>query len=214
MKGNSYMQRLISNLNNEEGSAIVIALIVLVMLTIIGTVSTSNTVFELQIVRNEAIYRRNFYRAESAIVEAAQRLEKSGSADLLPLTTTYNWLNNAVNNAVDTPAPDLAIMASWKDNADPPNWIDPPAWTDPAWTNPDPPWPATGASKSFASNNMDPADNRNNTRYAAICDGIAAGSSLSMTGGSNLYAYSVYGLFDSTADQGRSLIKMGYYKVF
>ncbi len=89
------MQRLISNLNNEKGSAIVIALIVLVMLTIIGTVSTSNTVFELQIVRNEAIYRRNFYRAESAIVEAAQRLETSGSADLLPITTTYNWLNTA-----------------------------------------------------------------------------------------------------------------------
>ena len=196
------MQRLISNLNNEEGSAIVIALIVLVMLTIIGTVSTSNTVFELQIVRNEAIYRRNFYRAESAIVEAAQRLETSGAADLLPITTTFNWLNTAVN------APDLADMASWKDNTDPPDWIDPSGWTALGW-------PPTGASKSFVSNNMDnPADLRNNTRYSAICNGIAAGSSLSMTNGSNLYAYSVYGLFDSTADQGRSLIKMGYYKIF
>ena len=196
------MQRVISKLNNEEGSAIVMALIVLVMLTIIGTVSTSNTVFELQIVRNEAIYRRNFYRAESAIVEAAQRLETSAPANLLPVTTTFSWLNNALD------APDLADMASWKDNSDPPIWIDPPAWTDP-------PWPATGASKSFASNNMDaPADTRNNTRYSVICNGIAGGSSLSLTNGSNLYSYSVYGLFDSTADQGRSLIKMGYYKVF
>ena len=196
------MQRLISNLNNEEGSAIVIALIVLVMLTIIGTVSTSNTVFELQIVRNEAIYRRNFYSAESAIVEAAQRLETSGPANLLPISTTFNWLNNALD------APNLANMDSWKDNADPPNWIDPPGWTNP-------PWPVTGASKSFASNNMDaPADPRNNTRYSVICNGIAGGSSLSMTNGTNLYSYSIYGLFDSTANQGRSLIKMGYYKVF
>ncbi len=191
------MQRVISNLDNEEGSAIVMALIVLVMLTIIGVVSTSNTVFELQIVRNEAIYRRNFYRAESAIVEAAQRLETSSAADLLPISTSYDWLNNALG------APDLADISSWKDNADPPNWIDPPNW------------PVDGFPKSFASNNMDaPADLRNNTRYAAICNGIAAGSSLSMTGGSNLYSYSIYGLFDSTANQGRSLIKMGYYKSF
>ena len=191
------MQRLISNLNNEEGSAIVMAMIVLAMLTIIGIVSSSNTVFELQIVRNEAIYRRNFYRAESAIVEAAQRLETSSAADLLPISTSYNWLNNALG------APDMEDMDSWKDDADPPNWIDPPNWT------PD------GLPKSFASNNMDaPADLRNNTRYSVICNGIAAGSSLSMTGGSNLYSYSVYGLFDSTADQGRSLIKMGYYKSF
>ena len=196
------MSKIISNLNNEKGSAIVIALIVLVMLTIIGTVSTSNTVFELQIVRNEAIYRRNFYRAESAIVEAAQGLETASPADSLPISTTFNWLNTAVN------APDLADMASWKDNADPPDWIDPSGWTALGW-------PATFASKSFASNNMDnPADLRNNTRYSVICNGIAAGSSLSMTNGSNLYAYSVYGLFDSTANQGRSLIKMGYYKVF
>ena len=47
---------------------------ILVILTIIGIASSSNTVFELQIVRNEAMYRRNFYRAESAIVEAGQRL--------------------------------------------------------------------------------------------------------------------------------------------
>ena len=191
------MQRLISNLNNEEGSAIVMALIVLAMLTIIGIVSSSNTVFELQIVRNEAIYRRNFYRAESAIVEAAQRLETSNAADSLPISTPYKWLNPALG------APNMAAMGSWKDNADPPGWIDPPNWT------------ADGFPKSDASNNMDdPADNRNNTRYAAICNGIAAGSSLSMTAGSNLYSYSIFGLFDSTADQGRSLIQMGYDKIF
>ena len=180
------MQSIISNLNNEEGSAIVMALIVLAMLTIIGIVSTSDTVFELQIVRNEAIYRRNFYRAESAIVEAAQRLEESNAGDSLPISTSYTWLNNAL-------APDLTAMVSWKDDLDPPNW----------------------ENRSEASNNMDdPADNRNNTRYAAICNGIAAGNSLSMTGGGNLYAYSIYGLFDSTANQGRSLIRMGYYKSF
>ena len=191
------MQRIISNLNNEEGSAIVMALIILVILTIIGIVSTNDTVFELQIVRNEALYRRNFYSAESAIVESAQRLETSNAANSLPISTTFPWLNSAVG------VPDMENMASWKDNSDPPIWVDPPNWT------------ADGNPKSAASNNMDnPADTRNNTRYAAICNGIAAGSSLSMTNGRNLYAYSIYGLFDSTTNQGRSLIRMGYYKSF
>ncbi len=194
------MHKIISSLNNEEGSAIVMALIVLAMLTIIGIVSTNDTVFELQIVRNEAMYRRNFYRAESAIVEAAQRLETSNAADSLPTTTSYKWLNNAVG------APDMEDMASWKDNADIPDWDDPTNWINP-------PWPQLASPSSPANNMDDPADNRNNTRYAALCNGIAAGSSLSMTNGSNLYSYSIYGLFDSTADQGRSLIKMGYYRL-
>ena len=192
------MQKVISNLNNENGSAIVMALMILVILTIIGIASSTNTVFELQIVRNEAMYRRNFYRAESAIVESAQRLEdETIAANLLPDTSPFNWLNAALG------APDMADMGSWKVDTDPPGWINPPLW------------PADGLPKSNAANNMDdPGDNRNNTRYAAICNGIAAGSSLSMTGGSNLYSYSIYGLFDSTANQGRSLIMMGYYKAF
>ena len=194
------MQSIISNLNNEEGSAIVMALIVLAMLTIIGIVSTSDTVFELQIVRNEAMYRRNFYRAESAIVEAAQRLEESDVGDSLPFSTSYTWLNNAV----DAPT-NMANMASWNDSADNPNWSNPPNWTV---------MPPPGEISSASNNMDDPADNRNNTRYAALCNGIAARNSLSMTGGGNLYAYSIYGLFDSTANQGRSLIRMGYYKSF
>jgi Tfp pilus assembly protein PilX len=202
MKGNSFMQRIIFNLDNEQGSAIVMALIVLVILTIIGIVSTSDTVFELQIVRNEAMYRRNFYRAESAIVESAQLLETSTPADSLPTSPTFGWLETAVG------APDMENLASWKHDTDPPSWTDPPGWTAAGW-------PELGTLRSAASINMDdPADQRNNTRYAAICNGIAAGSSLSMTNGSNLYAYSVYGLFDSTTNQGRSLIRMGYYKSF
>jgi Tfp pilus assembly protein PilX len=202
MKGNSFMRRIISNIDNEQGSAIVMALIVLVILTIIGIVSTSDTVFELQIVRNEAMYRRNFYRAESAIVESAQLLELSTPANSLPISTTFGWLETAVG------APDMANMASWKDNSDNPSWIDPPGWTAAGW-------PTVGTLRSAASNNMDdPADTRNNTRYTAICNGIAAGSSLSMTSGNNTYAYSIYGLFDSTTNQGRSLILMGYNKAF
>jgi len=154
------MQRIISKLNNEEGSAIVIALIILVLLTMIGITATDNTVIELQIVRNEAIYRQNFYKAESAVIEAAEILEDTvAPADLFPLTTPYNWLKDkAFANA------DMTDITNWKDSADPPGWP---------------------FNNTAISNNMDPADptNRNNTRYAAIANGIAPGSGLGMTGG-------------------------------
>ena len=188
------MKRMISNLNNEEGSAIVITLIILVLLTMIGIVATDNTVIELQIVRNEAIYRQNFYKAEAAVVEAAQILEdQTITTMLMPLTTTYGWLRDkAAVNA------DMTDITNWKDSADPPIWLD-----NDGLLGPD----------SESSNNMDVADLRNNTRYAAVSHGIAGGGSLDMTG-TNLYDYSVYGLFDSTSGQGRSLIMMGYRKRF
>jgi len=168
------MKRMISNLNNEEGSAIVIALIILVLLTMIGITATDNTVIELQIVRNEAIYKQNFYRAESAVVELGQIMEDN---DLL---ATYDWLTGSAT------ALDMEVVGNW-------NW-------------------AVGGNSQL-SNNMDAGDGNNITAQAAISHGVAGGGSLDITS-TNLYDYSVYGLFDSTVGQGRSLIMMGYRKRF
>lgn len=177
------MQRMVSNLKNDDGSAIVIVLIILAALTLIGVFATNTTVVELQIVRNEAVYKQNFYRAESAVIEAAQWLEEN-----LTLTTTPAWMiNDGTANS------DMTNLINWRDNADPPNWL---------------------ANIQKSPNLDDSADLQNNTSYAAVSHGIAAGSSLKMTGGSNLYDHSIYGLFDSTTRQGRSLIGMGYRKRF
>ncbi|MHC4677044.1 MAG: pilus assembly PilX N-terminal domain-containing protein [Planctomycetota bacterium] len=46
------MKQTISILKNKDGNAIVIAMMILVLLTIIGTSATRNTTVELQIVRN------------------------------------------------------------------------------------------------------------------------------------------------------------------
>lgn len=167
------MKRMISNLNNEEGSAIVIALIILVLLTMIGIVATDNTVIELQIVRNEAIYKQNFYRAEAAVVELGQIMEDN---DLL---ASYDWLTDK------STALDMEDVGNW-----------------------------TVGVNSQLSANMDSAAGPNNdVAQAAVSNGVAGGGSLDMTG-TNLYDYSVYGLFDSTVGQGRSLIMMGYRKRF
>lgn len=97
------MKKMISNLNNEEGSVIIMALIVLVALTMIGIVSTDNTVVELQIVRNETIYRQNFYRAESAVIEGAQVMEDS----TLTIPPSLPWIQKT------TTAPNMENVSNW-----------------------------------------------------------------------------------------------------
>lgn len=81
-----------SILKDENGSAIVIALLALAALTVIGVSSTGVTTTELLVVRNTNVYQDNFYLAEAAATEAAERLEVSTDDDLENRTPV--WLTN------------------------------------------------------------------------------------------------------------------------
>ena len=52
-------------LNNDRGSIMVVALLLLVFLTIIGITAASNTRMELNITRNSQEYKRDFYLAHA-----------------------------------------------------------------------------------------------------------------------------------------------------
>ena len=86
------MKQTISIFKNEDGNAILIAMMVLVLLTIIGTSATRNTTVELQIVRNDIVHREQLYRAESAAMEGSQWLQNAADATLMDLSTT-TWIN-------------------------------------------------------------------------------------------------------------------------
>ena len=90
------MNYFFSMVNNEEGSAIVVALLALAVLSIMGISSTTTSTIELQIVRNEQIYQSHFYQAEAAVMEAAQRLASESDIDeTRPASTTKGWLVNS-----------------------------------------------------------------------------------------------------------------------
>ena len=61
-------------IKNEEGSAIVVALLTLMVVTIIGVSASNQTTSELQVVRNDGIYKQNLYLAEGAAQEAIQKI--------------------------------------------------------------------------------------------------------------------------------------------
>ena len=68
-------------LKNEEGSAMLVALMILMVLTIIGVSSSNTTTVELQIVRNDGIYKQNLYLAEAAAQEAIQNIWNISRSD-------------------------------------------------------------------------------------------------------------------------------------
>jgi len=61
-------------LQNENGIALIIALMLLVLLTLLGMAATTTSVVEIQIAGNDKIYKKNFYMAEAAAYEAAYEM--------------------------------------------------------------------------------------------------------------------------------------------
>ncbi len=193
---------------NEDGFITVITvLLMLLLLTIVGVSSINNSVTESFIVRNTGLYSKNFYLAESAGYEAAQRLE---DADL---TTTNPTGGLAWITPIATDMSDRDIWFDLKGTAD---------YSDDVWE------PANSVrSETFYT--QDPAVNPSNLeillpgsytaddiRLAAHFQGVSKGSSLKVTSKQGrLYGFNVYGMYSNLdAGLGEVLIEMGYRKRF
>lgn len=90
-----------SSCRNEDGYALIISLIFLVLLTILGMASTSTSIFELQISSNDRSRRGAFYAAEAgrAYVEAnstyyssSNIINEVGAAVSFPDDPNIEWL--------------------------------------------------------------------------------------------------------------------------
>jgi len=80
---------------NQEGSVLLVALVILFLVSLLGVNALTTTQTELKISGNDQSYTRNFYRAESAIKEAALALEHAGDAD--PGTAGLSWLSSGIH---------------------------------------------------------------------------------------------------------------------
>jgi type IV pilus assembly protein PilX len=79
----------ISRVKNEEGSVLIVALIVLVLLTLLGIFATRTTEVEMQIAGNDLRYKRNIYSAEAVAMECAQNIKDTAVLD----TGALAWLH-------------------------------------------------------------------------------------------------------------------------
>lgn len=97
----------LKSLNNENGSAIVIALMLLSLLTVMGIWSTRKSNVETLIAGNEVARKQTFYRTEGAVIEGGFRIEDAGPADLKSWDPSGSWLFEA------SAAPDMTDPANW-----------------------------------------------------------------------------------------------------
>ncbi len=183
-----------SAVKNEQGTAIIAALLVLMLLTFMVIAATDTTISEKTMVRSETIFEQNFYKAESAATEGVQQIANSTKPqDLLPELITSASSNYLLLRSANSqnPQSDLANLDTNGDGV-----ID--------------------NSDTFdTTSGIGP-----NTYRIVIQMPIASGSSKSLTQtGSRLYNYVSYGL--SMADKnsaGRfisvSIVKIGFTKRF
>ena len=87
----------LSELNNQRGSALVIALLMLVVLTLIGISASTTTTFELQIAGNDKLFKRAFYAADGATEMGGELLEQN--------IEDRDWILGDDTNAIDADHP-------------------------------------------------------------------------------------------------------------
>ena len=88
--------RSINRLGREDGSVLVITLMMLAFLSLLGVSATTTSTIEVQIAGNDRNFKRNFYKAEAGAMEAAQRLENETDTNvLINRTPVYLTLFNA-----------------------------------------------------------------------------------------------------------------------
>jgi Tfp pilus assembly protein PilX len=176
-------------LGNEKGVAIIAALLILMLLSLVAITFTDTTITEKAIVRSEAVFERAFYKAESGAMEGVQKLaNESAVKELLPA------LDDATNNA------DLLASVPRGDRED-----------NVAMTDTD------GDSKFTLADVAGWDDSEVDTRtYRRVVlpdggGGVGHEGSLKVTAPRD-YHYSAFGYSD--ADNGSAMIKVGYVKHF
>ena len=75
------MQKITSIINNQQGSVIVMAVIILVLLTVIGISATNTSTTEVQVSTNAVLHNIAFYTADSGIAAGRAALTNLKSAD-------------------------------------------------------------------------------------------------------------------------------------
>jgi Tfp pilus assembly protein PilX len=87
------MRPFYTRLKNEQGSAMVFTLMVLVILTVVGIAASNRSNTELNVITDQLNYHRNFNLAEGAATEALDLLEEIAN----PRANPPDWIEPAEN---------------------------------------------------------------------------------------------------------------------
>lgn len=78
---------------NEDGSALIVALLCLVILTLIGIGATNTTTVDIQIAKNEKFHRVAFYHADAGVYATPKLISKALDEGANPSGTIFTYLD-------------------------------------------------------------------------------------------------------------------------
>ena len=99
------MQKITAIIDNQQGTVIIMAIVVLVMLSVIGIAATNTSTTEVQISTNAVLHNIAFYTADSGIEVGRAVLNNIKMAD------SGNW-DNLLFNSSDPP-PAVPRVITW-----------------------------------------------------------------------------------------------------
>ena len=106
------MKPTLHHINNQNGSAMVIALIIMVLLTIIGHIATRTTRLEVQTATNDLRHKQAFYTADGMTEMAAELLEQN-------VACSRGFYVNALRDDPNDPFLEVLVVDFWKNDFDP-----------------------------------------------------------------------------------------------
>jgi len=181
------MKSITRAIHNEDGTVMVISLLIMAILTILGLSAIDTSTIEVQVTHNEQIYKKNFYKAEAAVIAAAQNLELATPAQLSNVSSVP-WLINTEFN--ETTLQYKTSTGSWDDIQD---------------GNGD--WDDSKPIGKVISTDTEYDD----ARFLVL----ETTGFIDLTAPSNMHTYEIYGFYDSKgADRGRVLVEIGYKRRF
>jgi type IV pilus assembly protein PilX len=134
------MIKQFDSVKRQQGSALIISLIILVLMLIIGTTGMQTTIMEERMAGNVRDYNNAFQAGESGLVDGEQDLVNKDSAGV-PLRTTDYVLSNFTAGCVNG----LCLIST----TGTPQWMQSSAWSNAKEygsatnLNPLPPWPTS-----------------------------------------------------------------------
>jgi hypothetical protein len=103
MKINNKKPDMVNRLRSQDGSIILIAMIVIVVITVIGFTALNSTDTDFKISQNDRCFKQNLFRAEAAAFEAGAILdtEPDPSTTLQRGAEDYDWLSDGNDDSFD-----------------------------------------------------------------------------------------------------------------
>jgi hypothetical protein len=88
-----WMMKMLSVIRNDRGSALIVALLCLVLLTLIGIGATNTTTTDIQIAKNEKFHKVAFYHADSGVYGTPKLISSAVDGGANPSGTSFTYLD-------------------------------------------------------------------------------------------------------------------------